>query len=198
MDNKVKMLNQEQVKNIKKQIIEQIKAWKTSEEQKQAAIEYVNGMDAQQLEDFLVKNKLAKPGQECPFCLITQGKMPSYKITEDSDSIAVLEINPVSKGHVLIIPKKHHPAEKIPTSALDLAKKIAEKIKAELKPKDINLSTSSVLGHGFIDVIPVYEEKPGERKKASEQELKDLQKLLTKPGKKSKPKKLEKAPRRIP
>jgi len=46
--------------------------------------------------------------QQCIFCQIISGKVPSKKIYEDDLSIAILDINPATKGHVLLIPKEHY------------------------------------------------------------------------------------------
>lgn len=45
---------------------------------------------------------------DCIFCKIIDGIIPSAKVYEDSDFIAILDINPVSKGHLLVLPKKHY------------------------------------------------------------------------------------------
>ena len=45
---------------------------------------------------------------ECIFCAIASGKVPSFKIYEDSDFFACLDINPATPGHVLLFPKKHY------------------------------------------------------------------------------------------
>tara|TARA_Y100000034_G_scaffold89941_1_gene108307 strand:- start:3129 stop:4136 length:1008 start_codon:yes stop_codon:yes gene_type:complete len=47
--------------------------------------------------------------KQCPFCQIIAGKIPSKKVYEDDKIIAVLDINPISKGHVLVMPKEHFP-----------------------------------------------------------------------------------------
>ncbi|HYE22607.1 MAG TPA: HIT family protein [Verrucomicrobiae bacterium] len=44
---------------------------------------------------------------DCVFCKIIEGTIPSSKIYEDDKTVAILNINPVSKGHALILPKKH-------------------------------------------------------------------------------------------
>ena len=44
---------------------------------------------------------------DCIFCKIAAGEIPSRKIYEDSDLIAIMDLNPTSKGHSLIIPKEH-------------------------------------------------------------------------------------------
>ena len=43
----------------------------------------------------------------CIFCRIVKGDLPSYKLCEDADSLVILDINPVTKGHCLIIPTRH-------------------------------------------------------------------------------------------
>ncbi len=44
---------------------------------------------------------------DCIFCKIVSGDIPASKVYEDKDLIAFLDIAPASKGHVLVIPKKH-------------------------------------------------------------------------------------------
>jgi len=44
---------------------------------------------------------------ECVFCKIIKGKIPSYTLYEDEIVKAFLDVNPDSNGHMLIIPKKH-------------------------------------------------------------------------------------------
>ena len=43
----------------------------------------------------------------CVFCAIAAGEIPSFKVYEDDVVLAYLDINPFSKGHVLVIPKEH-------------------------------------------------------------------------------------------
>ncbi len=45
--------------------------------------------------------------ENCIFCKIAKGEIPSYNVFEDDHFLAFLDINPFSKGHTLIIPKKH-------------------------------------------------------------------------------------------
>ena len=50
----------------------------------------------------------------CIFCDIVAGKIPCYKVYEDERTLAFMDINPVTPGHVLVIPKTHvrEPASK--------------------------------------------------------------------------------------
>ena len=44
---------------------------------------------------------------DCIFCKIIAGELPSYKVFEDEHTLAFLDINPVSPGHTLVVPKRH-------------------------------------------------------------------------------------------
>lgn len=46
---------------------------------------------------------------DCIFCQIVSGKIPGYKIYEDKEFLAFLDIFPKTEGHTLIIPKQHYP-----------------------------------------------------------------------------------------
>jgi histidine triad (HIT) family protein len=46
--------------------------------------------------------------QQCIFCQIIGGKVPSKKIYEDDKCVAILDINPATKGHILLLPKEHY------------------------------------------------------------------------------------------
>ncbi len=46
--------------------------------------------------------------EDCIFCKIVKGEIPAYKVYEDADFCAFLDINPRSPGHTLVIPKKHY------------------------------------------------------------------------------------------
>ncbi len=47
------------------------------------------------------------PSEDCVFCRIVSGKAPSRKVYEDSDYVAFLDVQPFSRGHTLVCPKKH-------------------------------------------------------------------------------------------
>jgi histidine triad (HIT) family protein len=47
--------------------------------------------------------------EQCIFCQIVAGKIPSKKVYEDNLVLGILDINPASKGHVLMMPKEHYP-----------------------------------------------------------------------------------------
>ena len=174
----------EQAEEVKKQLISQIE--KSQLENKEQIKKYIQQLNEQQLEEFLKQNKIdisaatsQKPTEpKCTFCSIKDNEMPSYKIAENKKAIAILEINPLTKGHSIIIPLEHTTIDKLSKSALSLAQKITKKIKTKLKPEDVKIETSSIQGHAIINVIPFYKNQQPEKKKAEESELQKLQLIL--------------------
>jgi histidine triad (HIT) family protein len=195
-------ISKEQIINLKKQIISQIEST-FPEDKKNSAIKQVEDMNDNQFIEFLKKNKLIDSSteedelrpinsNETPFRLIVEKKIPSYLIEENKDSIAVLEINPISKAHIIIIPKKPiKDSEKIPSSLFTLAKKISKRITSNFKPKEVSILSSIVLGEAIIQILPIYDKESlnSKRYSASKEELEELKKILEK---KSKPKIIKK------
>jgi len=187
-------LNNEETEKIKKQLLAQVEA--SNMPNKEQVKQYVNSLDGPGLEDFLKKNnieiqegQLAQGnapqseapkggGTQCIFCSIINKEVPSYIIGENQKAIAILEINPLAKGHSIILPKTHISVEQLPKTALSLAQKVAKKIKTKLKPEDIKIETSSLMGHAMINIIPMYKDVPQEKKKAEDSELQKLYKIL--------------------
>ncbi len=178
-------LTKEQADEIKKQLLVQVE--NLPQENKEQIKQQISQFNEEQLEAFLDQNKVqvqqgAETGNteepKCIFCSIIENKMPSYKIAENKKAIAILEINPLTKGHVLILPLEHTTIDKLPKLSMSLAQKIAKKIKTKLKPEDIKLETSSFQGHAIINVVPLYKDIPPKKEKAKEEDLKKLQVLL--------------------
>lgn len=109
--------------------------------------------------------QIALQKQNCIFCQIVQGKIPSRKIYEDEHCIGILDINPANPGHTLILPKEHYPILPLmPPSAADAlfiaARKISLALLRFLKAEGSNIfvANGSVAGqkapHAMIHVIP--------------------------------------------
>lgn len=185
------MLGKEQAREVKKQIIEQIKST-FPDDKKNDAIQQIEEMNDEEFESFLIQNNLVKSSAgnstntsasqgKCIFCSIAQGDIPSTKVAENKDAVAVLEINPVSKGHVIIIPSKHvSKADEIPQTVFSLAKQLAKKLKTKLKPKDVKIENSNFMGHEVVNVFPVYnnESLKSEKTPVKLEELEALKKIL--------------------
>lgn len=192
-------MEKEELDKIKEQLVQQIDSWKASDEQKETAKKEIRDMPDDKFEEFLNKNKVLQEGSGCPFCMISEGKLDSQKIKENENAVAVLEINPLSKGHILVIPKKHIKESK---EAEELAKEVSELLKEKLKPKDVKIFSKDIQGHLAINVVPDYGEKQ-ERKKAEKEELEKIKENLLKveekiEKKEEKLEEFEKVPVRIP
>lgn len=199
------MLNESEVKSVKQQLLKQLENFPP--EQAGTLRTQIESMSAGELEEFLAKNNLSaeKSGkQECVFCSIVKGKVSGYKIDENPSSLALLEINPLSKGHSMIVSKQH---DKLASSSFTLASKIAKRIKRKLKADDVKIENVKIMGHEIVQVIPVYKNQELKKTQASEKELILLQEKLKAKLKQKKVKKivqeatvenLPKAPRRVP
>lgn len=101
----------------------------------------------------------------CIFCKIIAGEIPSFKIFENDNTLAFMDINPASPGHALVIPKEHAAdvhavSEAAISETVKTAKKIAAAIDRTLKPQGLNLlqcngpaAAQSVL-HFHMHVLP--------------------------------------------
>ena len=106
---------------------------------------------------------------DCIFCKIAAGEIPSRKIYEDSDLIAIMDLNPTSKGHSLIIPKEHCTNiydidEDIAAKVMKTAKKLATKMTVALNCDGFNLlqnngeTAGQTMFHFHMHLIPRYKE----------------------------------------
>lgn len=94
----------------------------------------------------------------CVFCKIIKGEIPSYKVYEDANFLAFLDINPESPGHAQVIPKKHYRwVWEVPEAGkyFEVVKKIAL---AQQKAFKTDFILSKIVGdevpHAHIWVFP--------------------------------------------
>lgn len=104
----------------------------------------------------------------CIFCRIANGEIPSATLYEDEDFRVILDLGPASKGHALILPKSHAAdiyelPEETAGKAMILAKRMAEKMKNALNCDGFNIvqNNGEVAGqtvfHFHMHLIPRYE-----------------------------------------
>lgn len=102
---------------------------------------------------------------ECIFCKILKGEIPSSKVYENDKVYAFLDIGPVNKGHSLVIPKEHHVnVDDIPEELFkDMAaavKKVSIAVKKAVGADGISLGMSNgeyagqVVMHAHIHIMP--------------------------------------------
>ena len=101
----------------------------------------------------------------CVFCKIIKGELPSEKVYEDGDVLAILDIRPVSAGHSLVMPKAHvldlasAPAETL-KALLPAVQKVGNAIIAALGVQGFNVGINNgraagqIVDHLHIHVIP--------------------------------------------
>lgn len=109
--------------------------------------------------------------ENCIFCKIVAGEIPSMRVYEDADCIATLDIGPATEGHTLIIPKKHaKDITEVPAEDLGKLFKVAAQVGTlqmeRLGAKGFNVvqnngtAAGQTVMHFHIHVIPRYENGP--------------------------------------
>ena len=95
------------------------------------------------------------------FTKIVNGEIPSYKIAEDENYFAFLDINPLAKGHTLVIPKKEvdyifNIDDELYKGLFAFAKKVAPAIEKVIPCKRIGLTVIGLeVPHAHIHLIPI-------------------------------------------
>lgn len=104
--------------------------------------------------------------QDCLFCKIIAGEIPSYKIYEDDYCYAFLDIFPINYGHTLVVPKEHvvtmdEISDESLMRVIKVAKKIAPIIEKELDCDGItyvqNNGYYQDVKHFHMHIVPRYE-----------------------------------------
>jgi len=135
--------------------------------------------------------------ENCIFCKIAKGEIDSAKVFENENVFAFLDVNPLTKGHCLVIPKNHFENifdidKNILKEIVATAKEISEKMQKDLGAKAVNLVNASgkeaeqSVFHFHLHIIPRYENDglemnkwwQSKAKKANIEELKKLAKEI--------------------
>ena len=109
--------------------------------------------------------------EECIFCKIVAGEIPAKIVGEDDSTIAFMDISPATRGHALVIPRRHA-ADLLEVSPEDLAavavaaQRLAARMRDRLGADGVNLINScgpaawQTVYHFHVHVIPRYEGDP--------------------------------------
>jgi histidine triad (HIT) family protein len=98
------------------------------------------------------------------FSRIISGEIPSYKVAEDNNFYAFLDINPLVKGHVLVVPKQEidyffELDDKSLGDIMAFSKRVAKAIEAAIHCKRVGLSIIGLeVPHAHIHLIPINKE----------------------------------------
>lgn len=103
---------------------------------------------------------------DCVFCRIVSGEIPSYKVYEDENVLAILDISQATKGHTLILAKKHYKNlydidENVAADIFRVIPKIANAIRKAFSPIGLNVLINTekplqTVFHFHIHLIPRY------------------------------------------
>jgi len=96
--------------------------------------------------------------EECIFCDIAKGKIQTYKIYEDKEHMAFLDIRPLNPGHTLVIPKKHYRWVwdiKDIGDFFEFVKRVANAIRKSLKTEwVVSVVIGEAVPHAHVQLIP--------------------------------------------
>ena len=106
--------------------------------------------------------------ENCIFCKIASGEIPSATLYEDDDFRVILDLGPATKGHSLILPKKHaaniaEMPDELLGRAMSVAKKVAVAMKEGLSCDGVNVvqnngeAAGQTVFHFHMHIIPRYE-----------------------------------------
>ena len=106
--------------------------------------------------------------ENCIFCKIAAGEIPSNTIYEDDSFRVILDLGPATKGHALVLPKNHYAdlyeiPEDVFADAAKVAKKVAGTMKDKLSCDGLNLiqnngeAAGQTVMHFHLHIIPRYE-----------------------------------------
>jgi len=109
--------------------------------------------------------------EECIFCKIVAGEIPAQIVDEDEQTLAFMDIAPATRGHALVIPKRHASDlweidEQQFAAVARATHRLAQKVRTRLQPDGLNLINScrpqawQTVFHLHVHVIPRYDGDP--------------------------------------
>lgn len=95
----------------------------------------------------------------CPFCEIVQAKLPSWKVYEDESTVAFLDKGQVTRGHTLVVPKRHAEdiwslTEEEAAAVMRSVHRVARLLRSRLSPQGLNVTQAN--GHAAWQEVPHY------------------------------------------
>ncbi len=114
---------------------------------------------------------MAVSDPDCIFCKIVAGELPGQIVAEDERTVAFMDISPGTRGHLLVVPRRHAPdLLEVPSedlhATIDAAQRMARRVHDRLGADGINILSSrgeaawQTVFHFHVHVIPRYEGDP--------------------------------------
>src|SRR3989338_1247945 len=174
----VMTLSPEEVEELKEQLRQQIQH--LPDQQRTAAEAQIAALSSEALESMLQQQRPNAPasGQKTIFRMIVDKDVQSYQIEDNADALAVLDINPITKGHTIIIPKKPvTDVKEIPEGAHQLASHLSKTLVRAVDAKKVEIITDKKFGEAYIHLIPVFDTPVTLSSPRSSADQKDLSQL---------------------
>lgn len=110
-----------------------------------------------------------RPRSDCVFCDIVAGRAPGFIVRQNELAVALLDINPLARGHCLVIPRRHvpwwHGMSSDETQAVfELARETAERIMAAFDPEFVGMYVRGRrIPHTHVFLVPTNMGDPFDR-----------------------------------
>lgn len=102
---------------------------------------------------------------DCIFCKIIDGVLPCHKVYEDDETLAFMDIFPLSPGHTLVVPKEHHPdlyamPDHLTAAVMRTARRVALAMAQAIGPDGMNLfqangpAAGQTVFHFHMHILP--------------------------------------------
>lgn len=167
-------ITKEQIKELKSQLSQQVAH--LPPEKKAEAQSQIDSLSPDALEAMLEQQQ----SQKSIFRMIIDNEIESVQIDQAPQVVAVLEINPVSKGHCIIIPKIPIKEESQLTKEIhSFTEKVSKKLIESLKAKSTQIFKEKKFGEIILDIIPIYNEPLNLQSPKQKFSIKELKKLKT-------------------
>jgi histidine triad (HIT) family protein len=97
----------------------------------------------------------------CIFCKITKGEIPTNKVYEDDSTFAFLDKHPINQGHILVVPKTHQPdfyrlEDEAYTNLMLTVKKLSGIVQEKFNPKKVGIIIAGWdVPHTHVHIVPM-------------------------------------------
>jgi histidine triad (HIT) family protein len=114
---------------------------------------------------------VSSPDRDCVFCKIVRGVIPSARVLETDEAVAFLDIQPVNRGHLLVVPRSHHATlmdlpESLAAHLAALLPRLCRAVRAATGAEGLNLIVNNgrvagqTIDHCHWHVIPRFRDDP--------------------------------------
>ncbi len=106
--------------------------------------------------------------ENCTFCRIISGEIPSHKVYEDANILVIMDTGPASKGHMLVIPKQHAAVlHDLPTADAMELMRVTQRVEQALRASDLAPTATNLwvnngkdagqeIAHLHLHIVPRY------------------------------------------